>query len=250
MSSLHGKTALVTGASKNIGRAIAIKLAGAGCTLTVAANRDRQALQETATAVGACGVDAHTLLSDLSTSKGCEELVRRARDAMGKIDILIHTIAIRPHQPFDSLSLADWEEVRGLILDSAVSLALGAVPAMVANGYGRVVFFTGLGAHAGAAQRAHVSAAKFGIVGLARGLAREYAGRNVRVNVISPGSIDTVRGNPEWYAGAPISADAIPMERLGTVEEIADATHFLVSDQSGFVTGQTLHVNGGEAFFE
>ena len=249
MTSLQGKTALVTGASRNIGRAIGIRLAQAGCNLILAADTDGDGLAQTATAARACGAATHTCLTDLSRHEGCDELLNFARSARGQIDILIHSVAIRPHQAFDTVTIEDWERVRSLILDSTVRLALGVVPDMVSQGFGRVVFFTGLGAHIGAAERAHVSAAKMGIVGLARGLAREYAARNIRVNVISPGTIDTRRANPEWYAPGTNNADGIPMGRLGTVEEVADASYFLVSEASGFITGQTLHVNGGETLF-
>jgi 3-oxoacyl-[acyl-carrier protein] reductase len=120
---------------------------------------------------------------------------------------------------------------------------------MVANKYGRIVLFTGEGAFVGGNGRAHVSAAKMGLVGLARGLASEFASHNIRVNVISPGSIDTSRANPEWYQGRPPSSTGIPLGRQGTVDEIAATCLFLVSDDGGFVTGQTIHVNGGVAYY-
>jgi 3-oxoacyl-[acyl-carrier protein] reductase len=119
---------------------------------------------------------------------------------------------------------------------------------MVDNHYGRIIFFTGEGAFAGGAKRAHVSAAKMGLVGLARSLASEFAAHNIRVNVVSPGSINTSRANPEWYQGRVPDAAGIPLGRQGTVDEIAATCLFLVSDESGFITGQTLHVNGGVAY--
>jgi 3-oxoacyl-[acyl-carrier protein] reductase len=246
VTSLQGKNAIVTGASRNIGRAIALRLARAGCHLSLAAHQDAGGLQETADQAARHGIDTHTTLGDLSKREGCEELLRHSGEKLGPIDVLVHTVAIRPHQPFETVTTPEWESVRSLILDSTMHLALGIVPGMAERRFGRIVLFTGLGAYVGAAERAHVSAAKMGIIGLTRGLAREFAERNIRVNAISPGSIDTVRANPEWYASAPITPDTIPMGRLGNVDEIADAVHFLVSDASGFITGQTLHANGGE----
>jgi 3-oxoacyl-[acyl-carrier protein] reductase len=120
---------------------------------------------------------------------------------------------------------------------------------MVKNQYGRILFVTGEGAFVGGAGRSHVSAAKMGLVGLARGLASEFATQNIRVNVISPGSIDTARANPEWYQGRVPSAAGIPLGRQGTVDEIAATCLFLVSDDGGFITGQTIHVNGGVAYY-
>jgi len=114
---------------------------------------------------------------------------------------------------------------------------------------GRIVFFTGEGAFVGGSGRAHVSAAKMGLVGLARGLASEFASDNIRVNVVSPGSIDTSRANPEWYQGRVPSAGGIPLGRQGTVDEIAATCLFLVSDDGGFVTGQTIHANGGTGYY-
>lgn len=249
MTTLQGKTAIVTGASRNIGRAIAIRLAQAGCHLLLAAHTNGQGLRETEAKVRKHDVSVHSALSDLSAERGCAQLLSDANAYLGQVDILVHTVAIRPHQPFETIGLREWETVRGLILDSAMYLTLGAIPAMASRKFGRIVLFTGLGAHLGAPQRAHVSAAKMGLVGLARGLASEFASRNIRVNVISPGTIDTHRANPQWYANAPLSTETIPMARMGTVREIADTTHFLVSEESGFITGQTIHVNGGESFF-
>ena len=120
---------------------------------------------------------------------------------------------------------------------------------MVENRHGRILFFTGDSAFKGNPQRAHVSAAKMGLVGMARSLAVEFAPCNIRANVVSPGSIDTSR-DLSWYPGINMADTArIPLGRQGAVDEIAAACLFLVSDDCGFITGQTLHVNGGEAFF-
>ena len=167
----------------------------------------------------------------------------------GRVDILISNAAIRPHKPFTELTVQDWEAVRGVVLDGAMYLTRAVIESMVANKYGRIVLFTGEGAFVGGNGRAHVSAAKMGLVGLARGLASEFASHNIRVNVISPGSIDTSRANPEWYQNRPPSAAGIPLGRQGTVDEIAATCLFLVSDDGGFVTGQTIHVNGGVAYY-
>lgn len=249
MDDLQDKRALVTGASRNIGRAIALRLARSGCNLMVAAGSDGAGIEETRATAAGHGVEAHAMCADLSSTAGCESLAGAALEALGRIDVLVHTVAVRPHEPFDELDLGAWDTVRSLVLDSAVRLTRLTLPSMLEHGYGRIVLFTGVGSYLGKPERAHVSAAKLGLVGLARGLASEFAGRNIRVNVVSPGKIDAARANPQWYAKSPIDAGGIPMGRLGTVEEIADATHFLVSDASGFVTGQTLHVNGGEAYF-
>ncbi|MGH7334075.1 MAG: SDR family oxidoreductase, partial [Candidatus Rokuibacteriota bacterium] len=151
--------------------------------------------------------------------------------------------------PFGELTRQDWEAVRGVVLDGAVYCTRAVIDSMVKNRYGRILFFTGEGAFVGGTGRAHVSAAKMGLVGLARGLASEFAAQNIRVNVVSPGSIDTTRANPEWYQGRVPNAAGIPLGRQGTVDEIAATCVFLVSDDAGFITGQTIHVNGGAAYY-
>jgi 3-oxoacyl-[acyl-carrier protein] reductase len=167
----------------------------------------------------------------------------------GRIDILVNNAAIRPHKPFTEVTVQDWETVRGVVLDGALYCTRAVIDSMVENRYGRILFFTGEGAFAGGAGRALVSAAKMGLVGLARSLASEFAAQNIRVNVISPGSIDTARANPEWYQGRVPNAAGIPLGRQGAVDEIAATCLFLVSDDGGFITGQTIHVNGGVAYY-
>ena len=137
-----------------------------------------------------------------------------------------------------------------MVLDGAFYCTQAVMPSMVEHNFGRVLFFTGDGAWGGGAERGHVSAAKMGLIGLSRSLATEFAPHNVRVNVVSPGSIDTSRANPEWYPQSrPPNASGIPLGRQGQTDEIAATCLFLVSDDGGFITGQTLHVNGGSAFF-
>ena len=167
----------------------------------------------------------------------------------GRVDILVNNAAIRPHKPFTELTPQDWEAVRSVVLDGALYLTRAVIESMVKNRYGRIVFFTGEGAFMGGSGRAHVSAAKMGLVGLARGLASEFAPQNIRVNVVCPGSIDTSRTNPEWYQGRTPNAAGIPLGRQGTVDEIAATCLFLVTDDSGFITGQTIHASGGVAYY-
>src|SRR5271168_2676871 len=144
----------------------------------------------------------------------------------------------------------DWEHVRNVVLDGALYLTRALIGPMVENKYGNILFFVGDGACSGRGSgRAHLSAAKMALVGLARGLASEFAPHNIRVNVVSPGSIDTRRDNPEWYGNRPPNADGIPLGRQGKIDEIAATCLFLVSDGGGFITGQTIHVNGGAGYY-
>ena len=249
MQRLEGNTALVTGSGRNIGRAIILKLAEEGANVVVNARSNREEAESVAAEARALGVEALPFLADVSDHRQVANMFAAAEEKFGGVDILVSNAAIRPHKPFTEVTLEDWEWVRGVVLDGAFYCAHAAIPSMEKNGYGRVVFFTGDGAFKGTAQRAHVSAAKMGIIGLARGLASEFAPKNIRVNVISPGRIDTTRDlNWDPQGGMRETSD-IPVGRLGSVDDIASACLFLVTDECAFMTGQTLHVNGGTDFF-
>ncbi len=184
-------------------------------------------------------------LADVSDREQVEAMLAVAAERFGRVDVLISNAAIRPHKPFTKLTPGDWERVRGVVLDGAFYCARSAIPSMQANGFGRILFLTGDGAWNGSAQRSHVSAAKMGIVGLAS----EFAPHNIRVNVVSPGRIDTSR-DLAWYPGQDMAdSSEIPLGRLGSVDDIAGACVFLATDDCGFITGQTIHVNGGAAYF-
>ena len=249
MGKLDGKVALITGSGRNIGRATALRLAAEGAHVVVNACSNEVEAESVAREVRDRGAKALPILADVARRDQVAAMVARALAEFGRIDILINNAAIRPHKPFTELTMEDWERVRGVILDGAIYCTQAVVPSMVENRYGRILFFTGDGAFTGGRGRAHVSAAKMGLVGLARGLAAEFAALNIRVNVVSPGSIDTRRDNPEWYRGQVPNAAGIPLGRQGHVDEIAATCLFLVSDDGGFITGQTIHVNGGAGFY-
>ena len=249
MGKLDGKVALITGSGRNIGRATTLKLAREGAHIVVNARANQSEADAVAREVRDLGVKSLAILADVAKKNEVDALAARALDEFGRIDILINNAAIRPHKPFTEVTVQDWERVRGVVLDGAFYLTQAVIPSMVKNGYGRILFFTGDGAFNGGSGRAHVSAAKMGLVGMARALASEFAAHNIRANVVSPGSIDTRRDNPEWYQGRVPSATGIPLGRQGHVDEIAATCLFLVSDDGGFITGQTIHVNGGANYY-
>ena len=249
MGKLDGKVALVTGSGRNIGRATVLKLAGEGAYVIVNARSNQAEADDVARQARDRGVKALAILADVARKEQVDAMVARALSEFGHIDILINNAAIRPHKPFIELTVQDWENVRGVVLDGALYCTQAAIGSMVKNRYGRILFFTGDGAFTGGSGRAHVSAATMGLVGMARALASEFAAHNIRANVVSPGSIDTRRDNPEWYQGRVPSAAGIPLGRQGHVDEIAATCLFLVSDDGGFITGQTIHVNGGAAYY-
>lgn len=249
MGKLEGKVALVTGSGRNIGRATILKLAGEGAHVVVNARSNQAECDAVVREAQALGVKAIAVLADLARKDQVEAMAARALSEFGRVDILINNAAIRPHKPFTEVTDEDWENVRGVVLDGALYLTRAVIGSMVKHSFGRILFFTGDGAFAGGSGRAHVSAAKMGLVGFARALASEFAPSNIRVNVVSPGIIDTQRAHPEWYQGRVPNAKGIPLGRQGHVDEIAATCMFLVSDDGGFITGQTIHVNGGSAYY-
>jgi 3-oxoacyl-[acyl-carrier protein] reductase len=246
---LEGKVAVVTGSGRNIGRATVLKLAAEGANVVVNARTNQAEADAVAREAHALGVKAIAVMADMGRMEDVEMLAERALSEFGRVDILINNAAIRPHKPFTELTVQDWHSVRSVVLDGPLFLTRALVGPMVKNGFGRILFFAGEGSFIGGSGRAHLSAAKMGLVGFARGLATEFAAQNIRVNVVSPGIIDTRRANPEWYLGRTQTAAGIPLGRQGTVDEIAATCLFLVSDDSGFITGQTIHVNGGSAYY-
>ncbi len=244
---LEGKTALITGSGRNIGRATALALAAEGVNIVVNARANQAEVDSVAGEVRALGVHALPVLADVADRAAVDSMVSQAMEEFGGIDILISNVAIRPHRPFLEVSDDEWVRIRSVILDGAIYCSQAAIPSMVERGWGRVIYMTGSGTYRGGGNRAHVSAAKMGLAGLARSLALEMAPHNITVNVISPGTIDTVH-DASWYPeGVPESRAhwEVPLGRAGSPDDIAGACRYLVSDAGAYVTGQTLHVNGG-----
>ena len=244
---LEGKTALITGSGRNIGRATALMLAKEGVNVVVNARSNQAEVDAVADEVRALGVRALPVLADVADKSAVDSMVGRALEEFGGVDILMSNVAIRPHRPFLEVTDDEWVRIRSVILDGAIYCSQAAIPSMVENGWGRVIFMTGSGTYRGGGNRAHVSAAKMGLAGLARSLALEMAPHNITVNVISPGTIDTVH-EASWYPeGVPESRanSEVPLGRAGFPDEIAAACRYLASDDGAYVTGQTLHVNGG-----
>jgi 3-oxoacyl-[acyl-carrier protein] reductase len=244
---LKGKTALITGSGRNIGRATALTLAREGVNVVVNARTNQAEVDAVADEVRALGVRALPVLADVADREAVDSMVAQALEEFGGIDILVSNVAIRPHRPFLEVTNDEWVHIRGIILDGAVYCSQAAIPSMLVRGWGRVIYMTGSGTYRGGANRAHVSAAKMGLAGLARSLALEMAPHNITVNIISPGTIDTVH-EASWYPeGVPESRahSEVPLGRAGSPEDIAAACRYLISDDGAYVTGQTLHVNGG-----
>lgn len=243
MSALAGKVALVTGGGRNIGRAIAQALARDGATVVVNGRSNRAAIELVADEIAETGGTAVPILADVADPDAVAAMTREVAGTFGGIDILVSNAGLRRQTPFVEMSYAEWREILSVALDGAFLLARAFVPQMIARGGGAIIALSGISHHVGTPNRAHVSASKAGLEGLIRSLAVELAPHGIRCNCIAPGMIDTVRGAA---AGAmPGMTGGVPLGRKGTVEEIAAVARLLAGPEGGYMTGQTVHVNGG-----
>ena len=243
---LEGKVAIVTGAGKNIGRAIARGLAADGAAVVVNGRSDRAAVDAVAKEIEADGGRALPFLADVSDAGAVAELVQAATARFGGIDIAISNAGLRRQTPFLKMPFAEWREIMSVALDGAFLLAKATVPSMVARGGGAFVGLSGISHHTGAKERVHVNASKAGLEGFIRGLAMELAAHKITVNAVAPGMIATVRGaSAGTLPGGAQRVDTIPLGRPGTVDEIAAMVRLLVGPAGAYITGQTIHVNGG-----
>jgi 3-oxoacyl-[acyl-carrier protein] reductase len=241
---LQGKVALVTGAGKNIGRAIALALARDGATLLVNGRGDRAAVESVVKEIEGAGGRAVPAMGDISDPAVAPRLAAEAA-RLGGVDILVSNAGLRRQTSFLDMSFEEWREILSVALDGAFLLGKAFVPQMVAKGQGGAfVAMSGISTHIGTPNRCHVSASKSGLEGLMRALAIELAPHRITCNALSPGAIDTARAAS---AGPrPVENRPIPLKRFGTVEEIAAMVRLLVGPEGAFITGQTIHVNGGE----
>ncbi len=243
---LAGRTALVTGAARNIGRAIALALAQAGAAVVLNARNASDEIEAVAAEIRAQGGKALVKPADVADPVAVDGLMAAAAETFGGLDILVCNAAIRRETPFDQLDYAAWREVTGVILDGAYLCARAALPYLRRASAGSIVLIGGLSAHTGSKDRAHVVAAKAGIVGLTHALAHDLA-PNITVNCVVPGLIDTVREGRSASGGEPAhhAHHTTLVGRRGRPEEVAAAVRYLVGPDARYVTGQTLHINGG-----
>ncbi len=243
MIDLSGRVALVTGASRGIGRAIAMKLAAQGATV-VAAARERNA-EATVAEITAAGGKAEVASLDVGDPAAIEALIAGTLERHGQIDILVNNAGITKDQLMLRMKRADWDAVIGTNLTGAFSLTQAVLKPMVRQRGGRIVCISSVVGQSGNAGQANYAASKAGLIGFVKAVAQEVASRNITVNVVAPGLIETdmtraitedARG--EWAA-------RIPLKRLGTPDDIAAAVCFLASDEAAYITGQVLAVNGG-----
>jgi 3-oxoacyl-[acyl-carrier protein] reductase len=239
---LAGRVAVVTGSSRNIGRAIALELAGAGAAVVVNARTSAAEAEAVADEIRKAGGRAAVAIADVADPGAAAALVAAAVESFGRLDILVNNAAVRREIDFARLDYREWREIVSIILDGAYLCSHAALPHLVASGSGTVINISGVSAFTGGAGRAHVVAAKAGVAGLTRALAHDLAPHRITVNCVVPGYIDTQRadGVPARHASVrPLAG------RLGRPEEIAAVVRFLCGPDARYITRQSIHANGG-----
>jgi NAD(P)-dependent dehydrogenase (short-subunit alcohol dehydrogenase family) len=242
-----GKIVLVTGAQQGIGRAMAVEFAAAGADIAVNWLDDQDAAEQVANQVRGCGRRAILVKADMAQIEQVRSMVSAAQDALGPIDVLVNNAGVFPRVPFIEMTESDWDYVLDVNLKGSCFCAQSVAKAMVSAGRpGVIINLTSGAAFRSSPRGVHYVASKGGVLSMTRAMALELAPYRIRVNAIAPGLTDTAQ--PRYGSSEAELADmarAIPLGRMARPEDIARAAIFLASDSAGFVTGQTLHVNGG-----
>ncbi len=239
------RTALITGAGRNIGRAVALALAQDGLNIVVNGSSDRAAAERVAAEARAFGVRAVAIMADVGSAAGCEGLAAAALAEFGSVEVLVNNAALRPAKPFLETAAEDWRRVMAVDLEAAIWLSRALLPGMVAKGWGRIVNFTGMNAIHGYAGRAPVSVAKHGLWGLTKALGKEFGPKGITVNAISPGPIASDDEDPAADAHRQGYVARVPVGRMGRPAEVAAVVRMLASEGGAYVNGQMIQVNGG-----
>lgn len=242
---LDGKSALVTGASKNIGRSIAITLAEAGVDVGITAKSNISGCEKTASQVRENGSEAVIELGDLAEPGEIAGIIERIRREIGPIDILINNAAIRPHVAFEELTVEQWDQVQNTNLRSAFIMAQKVLPDMREQGQGAIVHISGLVGHQGRKNSVATTVSKAGLFGLTRSLAADLGPAGIRVNNIIPGrklKTDRDQKNQQHFE---IIEDSTPLRRRADPEEVAKVVRFVVSNEASYINGEQIKVDGG-----
>ncbi|MGA7993886.1 MAG: 3-oxoacyl-ACP reductase FabG [Bradyrhizobium sp.] len=241
---LGGRVAIVTGAGRNIGRAIALALAEAGAWIVVNARSNRGEAEGVAREIAARGGKALVHIGDVADAAAVQAMVDAATKQLGRLDILVNNAALRREKPFAEMSYAEWREIMDVTLDGTFHCVKACLPALKQSGSGTIVNIGGLSAHTGAKDRAHVVTAKAGIVGFTRALAHDLADDGITVNCVVPGLIGTPRPKDKPEPAHHLVHQTITGAR-GRPEDVAAAVRFLCGPGARYITGQAIHSNGG-----
>lgn len=244
MTDLHGRIALVTGASQGIGRACALELARAGATVALAA-RNEAKLAEAVAEIEAAGGKAAAFALDISSEESIKLCAKSLLERFGKVEILVNNAGITRDGLVLRMKRADWDDVLGTNLTGTFLLTQALLGAMLKNRWGRIVNISSVVGRTGQAGQVNYAASKAGLIGFTRAMARETASRGVTVNAVAPGYIETPMTAVLDEKQRAAMLAAIPLGRPGTDREIAQAVQFLASDAAAYITGHVLDVNGG-----
>jgi 3-oxoacyl-[acyl-carrier protein] reductase len=244
MIDLTGRVAIVTGASRGIGRETAVALAAAGADVALMA-RDVEKLRSAAEDVERQGRRALVIKADVAISGEVEEAAARAKSEFGKIDILVSNAGITRDALLVRMKLEDWDSVINTNLTGSFNCARAVLPHMIKARYGRIINITSVMGQMGSAGTANYSAAKAGIIGFTKAVAREVASRGITVNAVAPGFIDTAMTQVLDEKRQHQILQMIPLGRIGRSHDVAAGVLFLASDEAGYITGQILNINGG-----
>jgi 3-oxoacyl-[acyl-carrier protein] reductase len=240
---LRGKVAVVTGAGRNIGRAIALALAHAGASVVVNVRSNQSEADSVVREIETAGAKAASVLGDVADEKTAGALADAALKKFGRIDMLVNNAALRREKSIGDMSYAEWREVMDVILDGTFRCVQSCLPAMKKNG-GTIINIGGMSAHIGSKGRAHVMTAKAGLVGFSRALAHDLAADKITANCVVPGAIDTTRPTSSPNPAHHLTHGTISGER-GKPEDVAAMVRFLCGPGGRYVTGQTIHISGG-----
>ena len=241
---LDGKVAIVTGAGRNIGRAIALTLAEGGASILVNARSSRAEAEAVVREIEAAGGSALVHIGDVADPKAVQAMADAALRQFGRIDILVNNAALRREKSFAEMEYAEWREILDVTLDGAFHCTKACLAGLRKSQAGTIVNIGGLSAHTGARNRAHVVTAKAGIVGLTRALASEFAADGITVNCVVPGLIGTPRAKDKPEPAHHLTHQTLTGKR-GRPEDVAAVVRFLCSAGARYVTGQAIHANGG-----
>lgn len=243
---LAGKVALVTGASRNIGRAIALALAAAGASVAVNARNAREDAEKVAAEIRASGKRADVFMADISDAQQVSNMTHAVQDRLGRIDVLVLNASVRKETPFRDMTFEEWRSLLSITLDGSFHCVKACLPGMIAAGGGSIVTLGGMTALSGAKNRVHGSVGKHGLYGMTRALARELGEYGIRVNCVAPGQMNTARA-----AGRSVRPDAslVPLGRRVEPEEIASTVRFLCGPGASMISGQLIYVDGGQMMF-
>ena len=241
---LAGKVAIVTGAGRNIGRAIALALAEGGASIVVNARSNRAEADAVVREIESSGGKAIAHIGDVADAKAVQAMADAAVQKFGRIDILVNNAALRREKPFAEMDYAAWREILDVTLDGAFHCAKACLPALRQSGAGTIVNIGGLSAHTGAANRAHVVTAKAGIVGFTRALAHDLAADGITVNCVVPGLIGTPRPKDQPEPAHHATHGTISGKK-GSPQDVAAMVRFLCSPAARYINGQAIHANGG-----